>query len=171
MQALLDRLNGPLHLAVALACAWLVFGSPWIGMYHQMPDEPGWTNVAHVALGFAVLAAGALYFAACVQGGRWRLYFPWTAEGVGAVLRDLGGLARGRRPTADGAGLLTLIEGLLLLALLGAAASGAAWFFTQGGDAAVAWREHHIVAARAFALLMLLHVVGVALHVVDLVRD
>lgn len=171
MQALLDRLNGPLHLAVTLAGAWLVLSSPWIGMYHRMPDEPGWINLSHVAVGFAALAAGAAYFAACMQAGRWRLYFPWLAGGFGAVVRDLAGLARGQRPSSEGAGLFTLIEGLLLLALLAAGATGVLWFFSQGSDAAVAWREHHILAARSFALLMLLHLVSVSLHLVDLVRD
>jgi hypothetical protein len=35
----------------------------------------------------------------------------------------------------------------------------------------VLWRGHHIVAARCFAVFMLLHLVAVSLHFVDLVRD
>jgi hypothetical protein len=45
--------------------------------------------------------------------------------------------------------------------------SGAAWFFAQGSGAA----DGHIVAARAFGGLLLLHLVGVALHLLDFVRE
>ena len=171
MRELLDRLNGPLHLLVALAAAWLILGSPWIGMYDRMPEEPGWTNLAHVVVGFAALAIGVAYTAAVAQGGRWREYFPWLGGDLGAVGRDLAGLVRGRLPTVEGGGLLPLIEGLLLLALLGAGATGAGWFLVQGTETAAALREWHIVAARACATLALLHLAGVALHLLDFVRD
>jgi len=171
VQALLDRLNGPLHLAVALAGAWLLGTSPWIGMYQRMPEEPDWINLGHVTVGFAALLLGGAYTAGCVQGGRWREYFPWAGGDLGAVGRDLAGILRGRLPTVEGGGLLPMIEGLLLLALLAAGLTGAAWYFAQGSDAAVLLREQHVFAARAFGGLMLLHVVGVALHLVDLVRE
>ena len=171
MQAALDRLTGPLHLGVALAAAWLIFSSPWIGMYHQMPDDPGFLDLSHVVVGFAALLMGALYTAACAQGGRWREYFPWVGGEVAAVGRDVAGLVRGRLPTVEGGGLLPAIEGLLLLALLAAGATGALWFFVQGSDTAVALRDAHIAAARTFAVLMLLHFVGVAVHLLDFVRE
>ncbi len=168
---LLDRLNGPLHLAVALAGVWLLASSPWIGMYDRLPQPAGWANLAHAAVGFAALLAGAVYAAGCAQGGRWRQYFPWAGGDIGAVGRDVTGLVRGRLPTVEDGGLLPLIEGLLLLALLAAAATGAAWFFVQGTEAAAALREQHIVAARALGVLLALHLVGVALHLLDFVRD
>jgi hypothetical protein len=171
VQALLDRLNGPLHLGLALAVAWLILGSPWIGMYQQMPEEADWINTSHVVLGFAALAMGVVYTAGCMQGGRWRQYLPWLGGDLAAVGGDLTGLLRGRLPTVEGGGLLALIEGLLLLATLAAGLSGAAWFVVQGAEAAVAWREVHIVAARSCAALVLLHVLGVALHLLDFVRD
>jgi len=171
VQALLDRLNGPLHLVVALAGVWLVLSSPWIGMYHQMPDEPGFLNLSHVVLGFVALLAGIVYTAGCLVGGRWRQYFPWAGGDIGAVGRDLAGLLRGRRPSVEGGGLLPMIEGLLLAALLAAGATGALWFFAQGTEAAVGWRAQHIVAARACAVLLLLHFVGVLSHLLDFVRE
>jgi hypothetical protein len=171
VRQLLDRLNGPLHLGVALAAAWLIASSPWIGMYHRMPEEPGWVNLAHVVVGFAALAIGVLYTAAVVQGGRWREYFPYLGGGMDAVGRDVAGIFRGRLPTVEGGGLFPMIEGLLLLALLAAGVTGAAWFLVQGTETAVALREAHIVAARACAALVLLHFVGVALHLLDFVRD
>ena len=171
MRELLDRLNGPLHLLVALASAWLVLGSPWIGMYDRLPEEPGWADLAHVVIGFVALPIGAVYSAAVVQGGRWREYFPYLGGDLGAVGRDLAGILRGRLPTVEGGGLFPMIEGTVLLALLVTALTGAAWFFVQGTETAVALREAHIVAARTFAGLMLLHLAGVALHLLDFVRE
>ena len=171
MRELLDRLNGPLHLGVALAAAWLILSSPWIGMYQRMPEEPGWINLAHVLVGFAALAIGLLYTAAVAQGGRWREYLPWLGGGMGAVARDIAGVFRGRVPSVEGGGLLPMIEGLLLLALLAAGVTGAAWYFAQGTPTAIALREAHIVAARACAVLLLLHLAGVALHLLDFVRE
>jgi len=171
MRSLLDRLNNPLHLLIALACTWLLASSPWIGMYHALPEEPGWLDLSHVALGLAMLPLGIVYLAACTVGGRWRLYFPWAAGQLGTVGTDVAGMFRGERPGSEGGGLFATIEGLLLLALIAAALSGTLWFVERGSDAAVLWRGHHIVAAHAFAVLMGLHVLAVSLHVVDLVRD
>jgi len=171
MRSLLDRLNNPLHLLIALACTWLLASSPWIGLYHALPEEPGWLNLGHVVLGLAMLPLGIVYLAACTVGGRWRLYFPWIAGQFGMIGADLAGAFRGERPGSEGGGLFATIEGLLLLALIAAAASGTLWFLERGSDAAVLWRGHHIVAAQAFAVLMGLHVLAVALHLVDLVRD
>jgi len=81
------------------------------------------------------------------------------------------GVFKGQRPGSEGGGLFATIEGLLLLALIAAALTGTLWLLGGGADAAVLWRGHHIVAARAFAVLMGLHVLAVALHLVDLVRD
>jgi hypothetical protein len=168
---LLDRINGPLHLAAALAGAWLLGTSPWIGMYHRMPSTPDWLNLGHVSVGFAALAIGAAYTTGCARGGRWREYFPWAGGEFAAVGRALAGIFRGRVPAVEGGALFPLVEGLLLLALLAAGLTGAAWYFVQGTDAAVLLREQHIVAARAFGVLMLLHLVGVALHFLDFVRE
>jgi len=168
---LLDRLNGPLHLAVALGALWLFASSPWIGMYDRLPEPPGWINLAHVAVGLAALVSAAVYAAGCVQGGRWRELFPWAGGDLAAVGRDLAGLARGRLPAVEGGGLFPLIEGLLLVALLATALTGAAWLLLPGTEAAAALREQHVFAARACGGLLALHVVGVALHLLDLFRE
>jgi hypothetical protein len=128
MRALLERLSNPLHLAIALLVIWLIFSSPWIGMYQRMPDPPGLMNLGHVVGGFAVLAMTLVYGLACTRGGRWRLYFPWLAGDRGAIGRDISGMFRGERPMSEGGGLFAAIEGLLLLAVLLAAVTGAAWF-------------------------------------------
>lgn len=171
MRALLDRLTNPLHAVIALACTWLVVSSPWLGMYHWLPEAPGLVNGSHVVLGLAMLPLGLVYVAACTLGGRWRLYFPWLGGQAAAVGRDLAGILRGERPGSEGGGLFATIEGLLLLAFLATVVSGAVWFLAQGGDTAVLWRSLHSIAARCFAVLMLLHVVAVSLHLLDLVRD
>jgi hypothetical protein len=171
MRALLDRLVNPLHLLIALACTWLVASSPWIGLYQALPDDPGAIDLGHVVVGLAMLPLGIVYCAACAAGGRWRLYFPWAAGQFGDIGRDVAGIFRGQRPGSEGGGLFAAIEGLLLLALLAAALTGALWFFARGTDAAIAWRGHHILAARGLIALMVLHVVAVSLHFVDLLRD
>lgn len=171
MRSLLDRLVNPLHLLIALACTWLLASSPWIGMYQALPQEAGFFNLSHVALGLALLPLGMVYLAACAAGGRWRLYYPWLAGQFEDIGRDVAGVFKGQRPGSEGGGLFATIEGLLLLALLAAALSGTFWFFSQNADVAVAWRGHHVIAARALAGLLLLHVVAVSLHLVDLVRD
>jgi Prokaryotic cytochrome b561 len=171
MRSLLDRLVNPLHLLIALACTWLAASSPWIGMYQALPDEPGAINLGHVVLGLAVLPLGIAYVAACTVGGRWRLYFPWAAGQFGDIGRDLAGLFKGQRPGSEGGGLFAAIEGLLLIALLATALTGALWFLGRSTEAAIIWRDHHILAARGLVGLMVLHVVAVSLHFVDLVRD
>jgi hypothetical protein len=171
MRSLLDRLVNPLHLLIALASTWLVASSPWIGMYHALPDDPGTLNLSHVVVGLAVAPLAVVYFAACTVGGRWRLYFPWAAGQFGDIGRDLAGIGKGQRPGSEGGGLFAAVEGLLLLALLAAAITGAVWFLGRGTESAILWRGHHIVAARALIGLLLLHVLAVSLHFVDLVRD
>jgi hypothetical protein len=140
-------------------------------MYQQMQDTPGIVNLSHVVLGLLLLPLAVLYFAACAHGGHWRQYFPWLAGQLGALKRDVAGILNGERPASEGGGLFAMIEGFLLLALVAAAASGALWFASQGSDTAVVWRGHHILLARGFAALMLLHVVAVSSHLLDFVRD
>ncbi len=171
MRALLDRLANPLHALLALVTLWLLASSFWLGMYRQLPAEPGWINGSHVVLGFVALLLGAVYVAACTAGGRAALYVPWLTGQAAAVGRDLVGLARGQRPMSEGGGLFGAIEGLLLLALVTTGATGALWFAGQGGDSALALRAAHVISARCVAGLLLLHAISVSAHLLDLVRD
>lgn len=165
-----DRLRW-LHRPLALIAAWLVFTSPWIAMARRIPPSAGWLDWAHVGLGLVAAPLALAYAVACARGGRWRLYAPFDRDGRVALARDLGGLLRGRRPAAEGRGLFALVEGLLLSALLATAATGVAWLLLQGTDAAAAWRQGHVLAARALMSLAVLHVLAVSLHLVDLIRD
>jgi hypothetical protein len=167
----IDRLADRQHFAVAAVSAWLVGTSPWIGMLRRLPRDAGWLDRAHVVLGFAALLLGVTYTIACLRGGGWRSYFPWLAGRLGAVGRDVAGLARGRIPAAEGGGLFGALEGLLLVLLVITAATGAAWYLAQGGSEALTWRGYHVLAARVFAGALVLHVVTVSLHLVDFVRD
>jgi len=166
-----ERSDNRQHLAVAVLSLWLVVTSPWIAMFRRIPDGASWLDYAHVLAGLLALLLAFTYTWACTRRGRWRLYFPVTPRLFGGVARDLGGLARGQVPAAEGGGLFGFIEGLLLVALLLTAASGAAWFSSQGSSAAVAWREFHIYGARSMIGLLVLHVVTVSLHLLDFVRD
>jgi cytochrome b561 len=166
-----DKLRDRQHLLVALLCGWLILTSPWISMLRRIPSSAGWLDWAHVGAGFAAALLAVTYTATCSLGGRWRLYFPLLGGGPGAVARDLGGLLRGRIPSAEGGGLFALIEGLLLVALVATAATGAAWFLLQGTDSVLAWRQWHLYAARGLAGLIVLHVVTVSLHLLEFIRD
>lgn len=171
MDELLERIANPLHVAVAIVTAWLVFSSPWVELYKHLPADAGWVSRAHVWLGLAALALGLVYVAVCARGGRWRLYFPWAAGQLGAVGRDIAGMFRGQMPSVEGGGLFALVEGLLLLAVLAAGLTGALWLVTEGTSDAVGWRAWHIGAARTAAALMLLHFVSVSLHLLEFVRN
>ena len=157
-----------LHALAVASCAWLVLTSPWVGMLRRIPREAGFLDWAHVVVGFAALAVGALYAAACVRAGAWRSYFPWVAGGGRAVGRDVAGLLRGRLPSAEGGGLYATIEGLLLVALVVAGLTGAGWALTQGGADVLVWRDAHVLAARTLIGLAVLHVLAVAAHLFEL---
>lgn len=159
------------HLLVALLCAWLILTSPWISMLRRVPSSAGWLDHAHVWLGFLAGLLAVSYTATCCADGRWRLHFPFLAGGMTAVGRDLGGLFRGRIPSAEAGGLFALLEGLLLVALLATALTGVAWFLLQGSDGVLAWRQWHLYAARSLTGLIVLHLVAVSLHLVELIRD
>ena len=159
-----------LHLAVALTALWLIGTSPWIGMLRRVPAGASWIDGAHVTVGWAGLVLGFLYAAACLRGGGWRRLLPWNPDGIAGVGRDVASLARGQVPSAEGVGLFSAIEGLLLLALLVAAIAGAGWHLAQGGDSALAWRGVHVISARVLVGMLVLHVVAVASHLIDFAR-
>jgi len=166
-----ERFDNAQHATLALLSLWLIGSSPWIALYRRVPQGAGWLDHAHVVLGFAALLLAVSYAWSCSRQGRWRLYFPWTPRSFGGVASDLGGLLRGRIPAAEGGGLFGLIEGLLLVALLLTAASGAGWYFAQGTGGVLEWREFHACAAHGLVVLIVLHVVTVAAHLVEFVRD
>ncbi|MGB7740271.1 MAG: cytochrome b/b6 domain-containing protein [Steroidobacteraceae bacterium] len=166
-EAIINRL----HLAVTLLALWLVLTSPWVSMLRRVPGSAGFFDYAHMILGVLALVLGFIYGLFVVQGGRWKLYFPLAAGNSAMVGRDLSGLLRGKVPAADGGGLFGAIEGLLLLALIMTGMSGVVWFLLQGSDAALSWRVLHIVLARILIAAGVLHVLAVASHLLDFVRD
>ncbi|MDT8438193.1 MAG: cytochrome b/b6 domain-containing protein [Wenzhouxiangellaceae bacterium] len=167
MRALRERLAERLHLPIAVACVWLMLSSPWLQMRRLVPAEPGWINGLHLALGLVMAVLAAVYFLALMPNGRWRELYPWAAGRFGPLLRDLSGLLRARIPGAGGAGLYSVIQGLLVLALLAVAWTGVGWWASDGARIALAWREWHQLAAQVFGVLLVLHVVAVATHFLD----
>lgn len=163
--------TGRQHLVLALLAGWLVFTSPWVSMLRRVPTEAGFWNASHVVVGFFCLVVAAMYLRACSRSGGWRLYFPWLAGQWSAARKDVRGLLRGQIPAAEGGGLFGVIEGLALLALLATAVTGAVWFAVQGTNAALDWRDFHIVAARVMVGLVVAHVVSVSMHLVEMVRS
>lgn len=171
MRALLERLSGALHGLLAAASLWLVCSSPWLVMVDRLPRQAGVIDLAHVGAGLAVALLLPAYLVHCLAGSRWRQLLPWPGGGMAPVWRDLAGLARGRLPAVEGGGLLALLEGLLLLALLASALSGLGWLAAQGGPAALDWADAHSLCARGFTGLLLLHLAAVSLHLLDFVRS
>jgi hypothetical protein len=163
-EGLLNRL----HVAVVVVCGWLVFSSPWVSMLRRIPSGAGFVDYAHVVAGFAGLLLAVAYAWACASDDGWRTYFPWACGRSRAIVDDLAGLLRARIPTAESGGLFAAIEGLLLVALLAVAITGAAWFVLQGSAEALAWRGHHVIAARVLVGLIVAHVLAVASHLLDL---
>lgn len=159
------------HLAVAALSLWLILTSPWVSMLRRIPTSAGWLDYAHVATGCILLVLAMTYAWSCTRDGRWQLYFPLSPSQIGGVGREFAGLFRGRVPASEGGGLFGLIEGLLLVLLIATAATGLAWLLTQGSGEALAWRGYHIVAARGLIVLLVLHVLTVATHLLDLLRE
>jgi hypothetical protein len=167
MRTLVDRL----HLILALLAAGLIVTSPWVAMLRGIPDRPGILDWTHIAGGLAAAALVVPYLLGCLRHGRWRLYFPWAGGRFEPIASDLKGLLHGRVPSAEGGGLFAALEGLTLLALVGAAATGVAWLLTAGSTEALDWRAHHVLAARTLIVLLVVHAISVSLHVLEFAGD
>lgn len=171
MRDFLRAVAEKLHLLVAVLAVWLVATSPWVSMLGKMPREPGFFNVAHVYGGLAASLLALAYLFDCVRDGAWKLNFPWASGEVRSVVEDLRGIFRGRVPAAESGGLFGALSGLTLVAFLATGITGAVWSWTEGTTAALEWRAAHLVSVRVFIVLGCLHIVAVALHLLDFVRD
>ena len=171
MRRVLDRLADSQHLVVLLLSLWLVLTSPWITMRKGIPESAGFLDWAHVALGLVLVPLSITYFATNVLGGRWREYFPWLAGDFSGLTKDLAGIPKGRLPQPGGAGLFSLIEGLVLVLLVAAALTGLGWFLLEGSRAAMAWRDWHIVTADVLVAGMILHAVAASLHLLEFLLE
>jgi hypothetical protein len=169
--ALLRRLAQHQHLLLALLSAWLILSSPWVHMFRRIPRNAGLLDYAHIGVGLVALALAVTFTISCTRRGRWRRYFPWLSGDLAQARSDLSGLFRGQVPTAEGGGLFAIIEGALLLALLATALTGAAWLLVEGSAEAVRWRHFHILAARGMMAALVLHILSVALHLLDFIRE
>jgi len=133
---------------LAVLALWLVATSPWVSMLRRIPSGAGFFDYAHVALGWLALVIGLVYAIALLRGGRWKQYVPGRAAGVTGA-----------------------IEGLALVALVVTGATGATWYLLQGSSDAVAWRDWHILSARALIGVGIAHLLAVSSHLLDMVRD
>ena len=97
--------------------------------------------------------------------------FPWPralARPSAVISRDYC-VARCRRRRVAGSSATS--KGCCSWSLVTAGLSGVMWFLLQGSDAALTWRTLHIVLARILIAAGVLHVLAVASHLLDLVRD
>ena len=171
MKRLLDQTSWTQHWLAAALSVWLIVTSPWISMRRIVPENPAFWDWTHIIFGLALVAIGIIYLATNLIDGRWRERFPWAAGNLSEVKSDLKAIAKLKVPSAGGAGLFSLIQGLLLVLLLATAATGLGWLLADGSRAALAWREWHILVANIFAWLLALHVVASTLHLLDFLRD
>ena len=171
MRRVLDRLADSQHLVVLILSLWLMLTSPWITLRRGIPESAGFPDWAHVVLGLVLVPLSLAYFATNTLGGRWREYFPWLAGDFSGVGKDLAGIPKGRLPQPGGAGLFSLIEGLVLVLLVATALTGLGWFLLEGSRAAMVWRDWHIVAADALIVGMIVHAVAASLHLLEFLHD
>lgn len=171
MSGIFGRLAARQHLVLAMLTGWLILTSPWVHLFRRIPRDAGLLVYSHVVLGLAALVITCTFTISCTRGGGWRRFFPWLGGDLGQVGRELRGLGRGELPTAEGGGLFSLIEGALLLAMLATGVTGAAWLMVEGTAAAVDWRGYHIVCAWIMIVFVILHIVSVALHLLDFLRE
>jgi hypothetical protein len=165
------RLAASQHLVLALLSAWLIVTSPWVHMFRRIPRNAGFLDYSHIVLGLVATLFAVTFTVSCLQGGRWRGYFPWLAGEFAPTGRDFRRLWKRDIPSNEGGGLFGAIKGLLLAALLATAATGVAWLVYTGSPEAVGWREAHLVAARAMAVLLVLHIIAASLHLVEFIRE
>jgi len=142
-----------------------------VHLYNRLPDGAGFLIWAHVVLGLAALVLGLGFFFTTALQRRLGQYFPWARAQLGPLWRDLHGLIGLRMPTNEGAGLFSIIKGLLLLALLATGMSGALWLWHVGSQEAVAWREWHIVSAQIMIGVLVAHILATLAHLVDFMRQ
>lgn len=165
-----ERLGQRLHLVLTLGSLSLVLTSPWIVIGRRLRPQAGFLDLWHVYFGLALLPLALLFLFKISRHGQWRLYFPYLAGNFRDARQDLFAILRGRPPLAGGAGLFSVLEGLLILALLACCVTGALWFFQHGGDNALFWRGVHGGLAAGFIVLLALHALFAALHLVASMR-
>lgn len=167
----MERLATLLHGLLAALALVLVLGSPWLNMVSRLKASPPWPDLLHLVCGAATLLLLLPFVLHTLRGGRWRLYFPWLAGHLQALRQDLSGLLRGRLPGSEGSGLFAAVQGLLLLAMVAASLTGLGWWWTEGTAAALDWHTAHVLAGRAAAVLLGLHLLTSLAHLVEFIRD
>lgn len=171
MRGIGARIAASQHLVLALLSAWLILTSPWVHMFRRIPRNAGFVDYSHIVLGLVATLLAVTFTVTCLQGGRWRGYFPWLAGEFAPTGRDLRRLWQRDIPSNEGGGLFGAIKGLLLAALLATAATGVAWLACTGSAEAIGWRAAHLFAARAMAVLLVLHIVAASLHLLEFIRE
>ncbi len=159
------------HGLLILILAWLILSSPWVHLYNRLPDSPGLMVGAHLVLGLLALLLGLAFVLTTALQGRLSQYFPWALARFRPLGRDLVGLVRLNLPSNEGAGLFSVIKGLLLLALLATGLTGVFWLLNTWSHDAVIWREWHIVCARILIGMVVAHILATLVHLFDFMHQ
>ncbi|WP_350431569.1 cytochrome b/b6 domain-containing protein [Shewanella sp. H8] len=156
-----------LHQLVILMSLLLICTSPWIFIGRQLSPRAGFWDVFHVYGGLFTGVLALLFTFHICSAGQWRQFFPWLTLDVKPLLNDLRGLTRGKLPHSGNKGLISVIEGLGVIALLLVSLSGAIWFFSDPSNALM-WRSYHILFAQVFIGFIVIHFILAIVHIRDL---
>lgn len=162
---LLDKL----HLLVSVLTLLLLVTSPWLFMARKLMPANIW-NLSHVYLGLVLAFLSLCYLFTNLINSKWRQYFPWLNFNFSPLFNDIKQLCKGHLPLTGGAGLFSVIEGLLILVLVLTGLTGFFWFIHQGTMDALIWRSLHVDFAHVLMVMLVMHFLGVASHLLELMR-
>ena len=166
-----DFVLARLHLWIVLSVGLLVCTSPWIFIGRSLRANASIWDYLHVYLGLIAAALGILFLLRNSIQGKWHQYFAWLVGDWGQLIQDIKGLFKGKLPVAGGKGLFSTVEGIGMLLLVATGVTGALWFFYQGTPLAMTWRSYHQVCADVFIGFLVVHLVLVASHIIEFIRQ
>ncbi|MBR9729461.1 cytochrome b/b6 domain-containing protein [Shewanella intestini] len=164
-------LSDKLHVLIIACCFVLLPSSSWILIGRQLRKNANIWEYIHVYLGAIAAILGVLFVVKCCLKGGWRQFFPWLNLQFSQLIDDIVGLCKLKLPSSGGKGLLSVVEGIGLILLMGVCVTGLMWLIFQGQADALSWRKYHIIFAQGLCGFVLLHMVFAVIHVVEMIKN
>lgn len=160
-----------LHVWIVICCTLLVCTSPWIFMGRSLRSHASIWDYLHIYLGlFCTILAGVFLVHRTLKG-RWRLYFAWLIGDWAQLKQDIVGITQGKLPVAGGKGLFSTVEGIGMILLVAVGLTGVMWCVYQDTAVAMQWRAYHQICVQAFIGFLIFHLVLVATHIIEFIRQ